>query len=96
MITVPRTGVAALLTVLGIVWSVPASADPCEGPLPRQNAHFSGVVRYIGDGDSLCIGPEGNPTNGDFVGVRMDAGLNVVPNARRPDRRICYSARRDP
>jgi endonuclease YncB( thermonuclease family) len=34
-----------------------AHADPCEGPLPhRAGETFSGTVRYIGDGDSLCVG----------------------------------------
>lgn len=30
---------------------------------------FSGVVRYIGDGDSLCIGPKGKPDR--WVEVRL-------------------------
>jgi len=35
-----------------------AHADPCEGRLPdRAGQTFSGVVRYIGDGDSLCVDP---------------------------------------
>jgi len=34
-----------------------AWADPCEGSLPRRAGEtFSGQVRYIGDGDSLCVG----------------------------------------
>lgn len=34
-----------------------AFADPCEGASPgRIGAAFSGVVRYVGDGDSLCVG----------------------------------------
>jgi micrococcal nuclease len=79
VITVARNGIATFLTVLGIVWSVPASADPCEGPLPRQSAHFSGVVQYIGDGDSLCVGPEGKPDQwievrlGDFYAPELHA-----------------------
>lgn len=35
-----------------------ASADPCEAELPtRAGSEFSGVVRYVGDGDSICVGP---------------------------------------
>ena len=35
----------------------PAYADPCEGTLPTQaGVRFSGMVRYVGDGDSLCVG----------------------------------------
>lgn len=36
----------------------PALADPCEAPLPtREGAEFSGVVRHVIDGDSICVGP---------------------------------------
>lgn len=35
-----------------------AQADPCTADLPtRAGAEFGGVVRYVGDGDSLCVGP---------------------------------------
>lgn len=33
-----------------------AVADPCEGKLPVAGTDFSGSVRYVGDGDSLCVG----------------------------------------
>jgi len=47
-----------------------ALADPCEGPLPRTaGAEFSGVVRYVGDGDSLCIGSSSDPTT--WIEVRL-------------------------
>lgn len=47
-----------------------AHADPCEAPLPsREGATFSGTVKYVGDGDSLCVGT-GN--NGDqWIEVRL-------------------------
>lgn len=39
-----------------------AHAAPCEGRLPsRYSETVSGVVRYIGDGDSPCLGPSANP-----------------------------------
>jgi hypothetical protein len=41
-----------------------AHADPCTAPLPARGTVFSGVVRYIGDGDSLCIGPKGSRNAG--------------------------------
>lgn len=41
--------------------ATPALADPCEGKLPSRGASFAGVVRYVGDGDGLCIGPAGRP-----------------------------------
>lgn len=47
-----------------------AWADPCEAPPPgREGAHFSGTVRYIGDGDSLCVGTSNNPTS--WIEVRL-------------------------
>ncbi|MBL8551000.1 MAG: hypothetical protein JNJ73_13520 [Hyphomonadaceae bacterium] len=47
-----------------------AFADPCEGPLPRRvGAEFSGVVRYVGDGDSLCVGTSSDPA--DWIEVRL-------------------------
>lgn len=47
-----------------------AHADPCEGELPRQaGENFSGTVRYIGDGDSLCIGQSSDPST--WIEVRL-------------------------
>lgn len=47
-----------------------ALADPCEGRLPsRAGATFSGPVRYIGDGDSLCVGPSRDPST--WIEVRL-------------------------
>ncbi|MGQ2971896.1 thermonuclease family protein [Brevundimonas mediterranea] len=47
-----------------------AHADPCEGRLPaRVGETFAGVVRYIGDGDSLCVGPSTNPAT--WIEVRL-------------------------
>jgi endonuclease YncB( thermonuclease family) len=49
---------------------VPAYADPCEAPLPAQaGVQFSGTVRYVGDGDSLCVGKTADP-NG-WIEVRL-------------------------
>lgn len=53
-----KAAIIAGVTVLAACWPREASADPCEAPLPTQaGAEFSGVVRYIVDGDGLCIGP---------------------------------------
>lgn len=47
-----------------------AHADPCEGPLPtRAGATFSGTVRYVGDGDSLCVGRSSDPN--EWIEVRL-------------------------
>lgn len=47
-----------------------AWADPCEGALPRRAGEsFSGQVRYVGDGDSLCVGDSSDPTT--WIEVRL-------------------------
>lgn len=48
----------------------PAHADPCEAPLPTQaEERFSGAVRYVGDGDSLCVGRTADPK--EWIEVRL-------------------------
>jgi endonuclease YncB( thermonuclease family) len=47
----------------------PAFADPCIAPLPRPGVKFSGVVRYVGDGDSLCVGATADPET--WIEVRI-------------------------
>jgi len=71
---------ATLAASLAITaWPTPSRADPCEGALPRPGARFGGAVRYVGDGDSLCVGPEGKPERwieirlGDFYAPELDA-----------------------
>lgn len=46
-----------------------AVADPCTAPLPKRGAIISGQVRYVGDGDSLCIGPSSDPST--WVEIRI-------------------------
>ena len=47
-----------------------AMADPCEGRLPsRAGETFAGLVRYVGDGDGLCIGPSADPST--WIEVRL-------------------------
>lgn len=47
-----------------------AWADPCEAALPRRAGEtFSGQVRYIGDGDSLCVGNSSDPAT--WIEVRL-------------------------
>lgn len=59
---------AAIFASLGFATS--AAADPCEGPLPKQpGATFTGTIRYVGDGDSLCVGQTNRP--GEWVEVRL-------------------------
>ncbi|MDI1328227.1 MAG: nuclease [Brevundimonas sp.] len=53
-----------------LLFPATARADPCEGRLPdRAGQTFSGVVRYIGDGDSLCIGQNRDPAT--WIEVRL-------------------------
>ncbi|WP_300578635.1 nuclease [Phenylobacterium sp.] len=50
--------------------ATPARADPCEGRLPsRAGEPFSGTVRYVGDGDGLCVGRSGDPDT--WIEVRL-------------------------
>jgi micrococcal nuclease len=44
-------------------------ADPCEAPLPSPGTRFSGSVRYVGDGDSICVGNSGNSST--WIEVRV-------------------------
>jgi len=72
MVSAPATArrfLCALLLSAGALWSAPAWADPCEAPLPAQGTTFSGVVRYVGDGDGLCIGPQGQPLR--WIEIRL-------------------------
>ena len=49
--------------------ALPALADPCTAPLPKEGARFSGVVRYVGDGDGLCVGASSDPST--WIEVRL-------------------------
>lgn len=60
---------ALLLSAVGICWSFTAAADPCTASLPPLGASFAGQVRYIGDGDSLCVGPSSDPAT--WIEVRV-------------------------
>jgi endonuclease YncB( thermonuclease family) len=46
-----------------------AHADPCTAPLPNAGTTFSGQVRYVGDGDSVCVGASSDP--GTWIEVRL-------------------------
>lgn len=53
----------------GLLISQGAAADPCTAPLPAQGTTFSGQVRYVGDGDSLCVGQSNKPST--WIEVRV-------------------------
>jgi endonuclease YncB( thermonuclease family) len=57
-------------TLLSLTAATMARADPCEGRLPtRHGETFAGTVRYVGDGDSLCVGRTSDPN--DWIEVRL-------------------------
>ncbi|MFN3465840.1 MAG: thermonuclease family protein [Terricaulis sp.] len=60
------------IAVLGFLILAPSSAhaDPCTAELPRRAGEtFSGTVRYVGDGDSLCVGNSDDPST--WIEVRL-------------------------
>ncbi len=61
--------VAIIVACIAGAWAAPALADPCDGMLPTKGTTFSGVVRYVGDGDGLCIGPAGRPDR--WIEIRL-------------------------
>ena len=64
-----RLHLIAMASFLACAWFAPALADPCEEVLPAKGTAFAGVVRYVGDGDGLCIGPAGRPDR--WIEVRL-------------------------
>jgi endonuclease YncB( thermonuclease family) len=57
-------------TLFSLTATTMACADPCEGRLPtRHGETFAGTVRYVGDGDSLCVGRTSDPN--DWIEVRL-------------------------
>lgn len=57
------------LVLLAVLFPAAALADPCDGPLPKPGVSFSGLVRYVGDGDSLCVGRSADPAT--WIEVRL-------------------------
>ncbi|RYZ15171.1 MAG: nuclease [Alphaproteobacteria bacterium] len=58
------------LWIISSALAAPAYADPCEAKLPRKvGVVFSGTVRYVGDGDSLCVGQTTDPN--EWIEVRV-------------------------
>lgn len=58
-----------LLIAVGLALPSLAWADPCTAPLPPAGTSFAGEVRYVGDGDSLCVGPNADPAS--WIEVRL-------------------------
>lgn len=56
--------IRAAAIALGLAFiATPALADPCEARVTgyKAGATIAGTVRYVGDGDGLCIGPGRDP-----------------------------------
>lgn len=68
---VKRTSIALASIVWGLVIAGAAFADPCTARVTgyRPGTSVSGVVTYVGDGDSLCIGSSSKPAN--WIEVRL-------------------------
>lgn len=59
----------AVFSCLLVFAPLPAFSDPCTAPLPALGSSFSGIVRYVGDGDSICVGTSTDPSS--WIEVRI-------------------------
>lgn len=85
LLSLPAFALSALFLA---ATATPASADPCKGSLPSQSGQqFTGSVRYIGDGDSLCVGSARDPNS--WIEVRL-ADFDA-PELHSPDGRLSQS-----
>lgn len=81
----------AVALAAGVMMLAPAArADPCEGrPPDRVGERFSGTVRYVGEGDSLCVGSSDDPAT--WIEVRLadhDAPELHAPGGRAARERL--------
>lgn len=51
-----RSSNIKMIFLAALLMPTAALADPCTAPLPQPGTSFSGRVRYVGDGDSICVG----------------------------------------
>lgn len=79
-----------LISAALLVAPTAARPDPCEGRLPgRVGEPFAGIVRYVGDGDSLCLGNTTDPAA--WIEVRLsdfDAAELHSPTGRADRERL--------
>ena len=54
---------------LSVVYAGTAYADPCTAPIPAAGTAIEGTVRYIIDGDGLCVGRSPDPST--WVEIRI-------------------------
>ena len=85
-----RHAIALGVTAFAVLWTGQALADPCEAPVAgfRAGQAFAGTVRYVGDGDSICVGSAANPAS--WIEVRL--ADFYAPELREPGGEAARSA----
>ncbi len=73
--------ISLLAIVFAIFFPTAVLADPCKGPAPASGTAIAGTVRYISDGNRICVGASGNPAS--WTEVRV-ADFNA-PELREPE-----------
>lgn len=87
-----RLAAGAGVVALALIGPGVARADPCEGALPsRAGTTFSGTVRYVVDGDGLCVGNSADPAT--WIEVRL-ADFNAPELRERNGRQSRETLRR--
>lgn len=74
-----------VVSLIALAGAGTAYADPCEAKLPsKAGTVFTGTVRYIVDGDGLCVGASNDPNT--WIEVRFvdfDAPELSTPEGKR-------------
>ncbi len=68
------------ILLVAMLMPAQAWADPCTAKLPKPGTVFQGTVRYVGDGDSFCVGLTPRPKT--WIEVR--AADFYAPELRDP------------
>jgi endonuclease YncB( thermonuclease family) len=86
---------ALLALAAAVLAPAVAHADPCTAPLPHKAGEtFTGSVRYVGDGDSICVSSNADPSTwievrlGDFNAPELHS--TEGPAAKAALTRIAY------
>ncbi|HEX2559871.1 MAG TPA: nuclease, partial [Phenylobacterium sp.] len=86
-----RAGLGILCAAVVLGCAGPVQADPCTAPVSgfRAGQVVAGKVRYVGDGDSLCIGRRKAPST--WLEIRLanvDAAELDTPGGKRARRAL--------
>jgi len=103
-----NTKAASIIAGALCLVAAPALADPCEANVRGYSpgATVAGQVRYIGDGDSLCVGPGPDPSTwteirlADFYAPELHApggreAKAALERIVRDRRLVCTATRSD-